>query len=84
MVTTRQTKARVTRASHRRPRPEPDSSVKKFFKVVLPSTVKRNMLVIDITLVDQSFTWKKNTLHVLLLVQFFVSLHLLGLYQQIC
>lgn len=84
MVTTRQTKARVTTAFHRRPQPEPDSSVKKFFKVVLPSTVKRNMLVIDITLVDQSFTWKKNTLHVLLLVQFFVSLHLLGLYQQIC
>nr|VDD45830.1 unnamed protein product [Brassica oleracea] len=46
MVTTRQTKARVTTAFHRRPQPEPDSSVKKFFKVVLPSTVKRNMLMI--------------------------------------
>ncbi|KAL0743536.1 hypothetical protein Bca4012_085049 [Brassica carinata] len=46
MVTTRKTKARVTTASHRRPLPEPDSSVKKFFKVVLPSTMKRNMLMI--------------------------------------
>ncbi|KAF8085036.1 hypothetical protein N665_0685s0028 [Sinapis alba] len=46
MVTTRQKKARVTTASHRRPLSEPDSSVKKFFKVVLPSTMKRNMMMI--------------------------------------
>ncbi|KAJ0264431.1 B3 domain-containing protein [Hirschfeldia incana] len=46
MVTTRQTKARVTTSSHRRQLPEPDSSVKKFFNVVLPSTMKKNMLMI--------------------------------------
>ncbi|CAH8342053.1 unnamed protein product [Eruca vesicaria subsp. sativa] len=46
MVTTRQTKARITTASHRQPQSEPDSSVKKFFKVVLPSTMKRSMMMI--------------------------------------
>ncbi|CAG7877137.1 hypothetical protein BRARA_E02299 [Brassica rapa] len=46
MVTTRQKKAGVTTASHRRPPSEPDSSVKKFWNVVLPSTMKRNMMMI--------------------------------------
>ncbi|VVA98164.1 unnamed protein product [Arabis nemorensis] len=44
MVTTRKTKARVTTASHRRPPPEPEFPVKKFFQLVLPSATKRNMM----------------------------------------
>ncbi|CAA7052994.1 unnamed protein product [Microthlaspi erraticum] len=44
MVNTRQTKGRVTAASHRRQSQDPDSPVKKFFKLVLPSTVKSNMM----------------------------------------
>ncbi|CAH2053345.1 unnamed protein product [Thlaspi arvense] len=44
MVTTRRTNARVTTASHRRPPSEPESPAKKFFKVVLPSTMKENMM----------------------------------------
>ncbi|CAE5967785.1 unnamed protein product [Arabidopsis arenosa] len=44
MVTTRNTKARVTPASHRRPPQDPESPVKTFFKLVLPSTMKKNMM----------------------------------------
>ncbi|KAG7577803.1 B3 DNA binding domain [Arabidopsis thaliana x Arabidopsis arenosa] len=44
MVTTRNTKARVTSASHRRPPQDPESPVKTFFKLVLPSTMKKNMM----------------------------------------
>ncbi|ESQ47999.1 hypothetical protein EUTSA_v10021527mg [Eutrema salsugineum] len=44
MVTTRGTQARVTAVSHRRPPTKPESPVKNFFKVVLPSTMKSNMM----------------------------------------
>ncbi|CAN8258829.1 unnamed protein product [Cochlearia groenlandica] len=44
MVTTRRMKGRVTANSHRRSPTELESPVKKFFKVVLPSTMQTNML----------------------------------------
>ncbi|KAL1208734.1 B3 domain-containing protein [Cardamine amara subsp. amara] len=46
MVTTRKTKARVTSASHRRPPQDSESPVMKFFKLILPSTMKSNMMMI--------------------------------------
>jgi len=46
MVTTQNTKARVTSVSHRRSQQDPESPVKKFFKLVLPSTMKDKMMVI--------------------------------------
>ncbi|KAG7619273.1 DNA-binding pseudobarrel domain superfamily [Arabidopsis suecica] len=44
MVTTRNMKARVTSVSHRRSQQDPESPVKKFFKLVLPSTMKDKMM----------------------------------------
>lgn len=44
MVTTQNTKARVTSVSHRRSQQDPESPVKKFFKLVLPSTMKDKMM----------------------------------------
>ncbi|BAB01692.1 unnamed protein product [Arabidopsis thaliana] len=46
MVTTQNTKARVTSVSHRRSQQDPESPVKKFFKLVLPSTMKDKMMKI--------------------------------------
>ncbi|EOA32527.1 hypothetical protein CARUB_v10015809mg [Capsella rubella] len=44
MVTTRKTMARDTFSSHRRQPQDPESPVKKFFKLVLPSTMENNMM----------------------------------------
>ncbi|KFK22972.1 b3 domain-containing protein [Arabis alpina] len=44
MVTTRKARARAITASHHQPPAEPKSPVNKFFQLVLPSAMKRNMM----------------------------------------
>ncbi|AEE82045.1 hypothetical protein [Arabidopsis thaliana] len=44
MVITRNMKARATSVSHRQSQQDPESPVKKFFKLVLPSTMKDKMM----------------------------------------
>ncbi|XP_010487826.1 PREDICTED: B3 domain-containing protein At3g18960-like [Camelina sativa] len=51
MVTTRKTKARITSSSHGRPPQDPESPVKTFFKIILPSTMKNDMMKIPPTFV---------------------------------